>query len=303
MTAATQILLSIAGGDWAGPEIRRSLGREGASSRIVMLNGHGRGWRARSGGGAFSVKWVPRGRVGYRTEGAAHPLAPEGFLLMNPGQPYDMAFQGAAETFCLFFSDDLVREAWGSTASPLDDDGEEAGGAPAEFPNLVFRPRAALGRAVAGLYREMGSKGAWPADVEARLLDVLALAVAQARAHRGEAARAPALRAATRARLRARLEVARRLILEGEGESLDQVAMAAGLSKFHLVRLFRAVFGTTPMRYAEGVRLDRAAEALKASGRPLVDEIAFAAGYESASAFGRAFRRRFGVSPTAWRAG
>ena len=54
------------------------------------------------------------------------------------------------------------------------------------------------------------------------------------------------------------------------------------------------------MKYAEGLRLDRAAFALRQSAM-LVDEIAFAAGYESASAFGRAFRRRFQVSPLAWR--
>ena len=54
------------------------------------------------------------------------------------------------------------------------------------------------------------------------------------------------------------------------------------------------------MRFAEALRLDRAAERLR-RGEGLVDDIAYAAGYDSPSAFGRAFRRRFGTTPSAFR--
>ncbi len=287
--AATSILLNIAGPEAPGGEARLWLGDPKAAAQVSILNGHARQWRARSGGGGFSLKWAPQGRIRYRLDRADHRLAAQGMLLLNPGQPYEMDFEGPAESFCLFFSDALVREAWGDLAG---------GGAPAEFPNLVFRPGFAA--EVAALRRELDGRGPWPCDLEARLLGVLADAVAVARVHRGEARRLPAAKPATRAHLRARLEVARSLIADGEGARLDQVALASGLSKFHLVRLFRAAFGTTPMKYAEGLRLDRAAAALRGSA-VLVDEIAFGAGYDSASAFGRAFRRRFAMAPSAYR--
>lgn len=261
----------------------RWLGDPASTSRIMILNGHAEAWTARSGGGAFSVKWAPQGRVAYRCEGDTHIVRSDGLMLLNGGQPYEMAFRGPAETFCLFFSEDLVRQAWG--------------GAAAEFPNLVFRP--GFGRELMRLREDLADDD-WPDDLEARLLLVLDAAVAAARAHRGEARRTGAAKPATRARLLARLDVARALIADGEAGNLDQVARASGLSKFHLVRLFKAAFGETPMKYAEGVRLDRAAERLRVSGA-LVDEIAFAAGYDSASAFGRAFRRRFGAAPSAYR--
>lgn len=289
--STTSILHNVAGPGRAGGDVARWLGASAAASRIVILNGHADAWSVRSGGGAFSVKWAPRGRAVYRSEGETHVVRPGGLMLLNAGQPYEMAIREPSETFCLFFSPDLVAQAWGRRA-------------PAEFPNLVFRP--AFAQAVARLHAELATQattteGAWPDDLEARLLAILDQAVAAAKAHRGEARRTGAARPATRRRRLARLEVARSLIADGEAANLDQVARAAGLSKFHLLRLFRAVFGETPMKYAEGLRLQRAAARL-AGPHGLIDEIAFEAGYETGSAFGRAFRRRFGLTPSAYRA-
>lgn len=281
----TRILLNIAGDQLPGAEVRRARGDPANPASVTILNGHGRDWRARSSGGAFSLKWAPRGTIRYRVEGADHMVRPGGMMLLNAGQPYDMDFQGAGQSFCLFFSEALVREALGGKAL-------------AEFPNLIFRPPFA--RDVAELYAGLDGENPWPEDLEATLLSILDQAVEVTRRHRGEASRLPAAKASTRRHLLARLDVARALIAEGEGENLDQIARAAGLSKFHLVRLFRAAFGTTPMKYAEGLRLDRAAERLRTSC-VLIEEIAFAAGYGSLGAFGRAFGRRFGSAPSAYR--
>lgn len=281
----TRILLNIAGDQLPGAEVCRERGDPANPASVMILNGHGRDWRARSSGGAFSLKWAPRGAIRYRVEGADHMVRAHGMMLVNAGQPYEMDFQGAGQSFCLFFSDALVRQAL---------DGE----ALAEFPNLIFRPTFV--RDVARLYADLDGESPWPDDLEALLLSILDQAVDQTRRHRGEAARLPVAKASTRRHLLARLDIARALIAEGEGENLDQIARAAGLSKFHLVRLFRAAFGTTPMKYAEGLRLERAAERLRISGA-LIEEVAFGAGYESLGAFGRAFRRRFGVSPGAYR--
>jgi AraC family transcriptional regulator len=282
----TSIFLNIAGPDTpGGREVRRELADARGASRITILNGHARTWNARSGGGAFSLKWAPRGRIRYRVDDGVRLVRPDGMMLLNRGQPYEMDFEAAGESFCLFFSDDVVAQAGGARGL-------------GEFPNPVFRPGFA--DEVARLRTELSAAETPPDDLEARLLLILADAVGAARRHRGEAERLPAAKASTRRHLQSRLEVARALIEAGEGGELDQVARAAGLSKFHLVRLFRAAFGTTPMKHAEGVRLDRAAEVLR-EGTLLIEEVGFRAGYDSASAFGRAFRRRFGTSPRAWR--
>src|SRR6185312_15395750 len=109
-------------------------------------------------------------------------------------------------------------------------------------------------------------------------------------------------RAATRAHLLRLLERARGHIIDRDGVGVDLAALAreAGLSRFHLLRLFKSVYGLTPMAFAERVRINQAAKALRETDRP-IGEIAAAAGYASPSAFAKAFRRCRGAAPTAAR--
>ncbi|MGH6923467.1 MAG: AraC family transcriptional regulator [Propylenella sp.] len=81
---------------------------------------------------------------------------------------------------------------------------------------------------------------------------------------------------------------------------LDQVARIACLSRFHFVRQFRALTGHSPERFQLRLRLQRAAWSL-ISGDASIGEIALSAGFESADGFGRAFRRVYEVSPSAFR--
>jgi AraC family transcriptional regulator len=82
--------------------------------------------------------------------------------------------------------------------------------------------------------------------------------------------------------------------------SLDALAHRAGMSVFHLHRVFSAAVGETPKQFTLRLKLGRAA-ALLLSGRDTVLDIALACGFRSHEVFCRAFRRRFGMSPSAYR--
>ena len=77
--------------------------------------------------------------------------------------------------------------------------------------------------------------------------------------------------------------------------TLDQLAEVAGLSKYHLVRVFRATHGMPPHAYQNAVRIARAREAL-AAGRSAA-EVAQETGYADQSHFTRRFKRLVGVAP------
>lgn len=79
--------------------------------------------------------------------------------------------------------------------------------------------------------------------------------------------------------------------------SPDRIAEAFHLSRASLYRLFEGSGGV--LAHVQARRLDHAFDALTQAGRkPLaIQEIAYRSGFESESAFSRAFRRRFGVSP------
>jgi AraC family transcriptional regulator len=83
--------------------------------------------------------------------------------------------------------------------------------------------------------------------------------------------------------------------------TLEAIAAEAGFSPYHFHRVFRLAFGENLSAYVGRHRMQRAARELRFTGRPIVD-IALECGYESASAFGRAFLRAFDVTPSAYRA-
>jgi AraC-like DNA-binding protein len=83
--------------------------------------------------------------------------------------------------------------------------------------------------------------------------------------------------------------------------TVDDLAKAALVSKYHLIRRFKGLTGTTPMHYLNDVRLQQAAVALRHDVQRGIAEVAYASGFNDLSAFNRNFKRHFGVSPTAYR--
>lgn len=86
-----------------------------------------------------------------------------------------------------------------------------------------------------------------------------------------------------------------------DGEiNLDDVAAIAGISRFHMSRVFAMATGISISRYIRGRRLSEAARRL-AAGAPDILAVALDAGYNSHEAFTRAFRDQFGLTPNAFR--
>src|SRR5438105_10627197 len=79
-----------------------------------------------------------------------------------------------------------------------------------------------------------------------------------------------------------------------------ELARRAFLSRFHFDRLLSAALGESPAAFRRRLLLERAAHALTRSDLP-VTELALGAGYQSLEAFGRAFRRAYGTTPSAFR--
>jgi AraC-like DNA-binding protein len=80
-----------------------------------------------------------------------------------------------------------------------------------------------------------------------------------------------------------------------ENPTLDELAQIAGLSPYHLVRVFRAETGLPPHAYLTQVRIPRAKAHLQA-GEPIVS-VAAATGFSDQSHFTRRFKRIVGVTP------
>ncbi len=82
--------------------------------------------------------------------------------------------------------------------------------------------------------------------------------------------------------------------------TLDDLAGAAGLSRFHFVRAFKAAVGKPPHRWLVGLRIERAKELLIGSDTPIID-VAARVGFDSQSHFGQVFLDQVGMCPREWR--
>jgi AraC-like DNA-binding protein len=81
---------------------------------------------------------------------------------------------------------------------------------------------------------------------------------------------------------------------------LEQLAWAAATSKFHFVRVFDQVTGTTPHHFLACLRVQRAKELLLSTDAPITD-ICLQVGYSSLGSFSRTFSSLVGVSPQEFR--
>lgn len=79
------------------------------------------------------------------------------------------------------------------------------------------------------------------------------------------------------------------------------IARAVGISPFHFIRQFEAVFGATPHQFRIACRIDRAAYLLARDACSVTD-ICLDVGFSSLGSFSTLFARRLGVPPSRYRA-
>ena len=80
---------------------------------------------------------------------------------------------------------------------------------------------------------------------------------------------------------------------------IERVAREAGISHFHFIRRFEALFGTTPHQYRIDARLRNAR--LRLANGCSVTESCLDSGFESLGTFSTLFRRRLGLTPSEYR--
>lgn len=83
---------------------------------------------------------------------------------------------------------------------------------------------------------------------------------------------------------------------------VPELARLAHFSEYHFIRVFRARTGLTPRQYLIAARIERACYLLKTTDLPL-QAISEQVGYTSDNVFCTQFKRRTGVTPTAYRMG
>lgn len=86
----------------------------------------------------------------------------------------------------------------------------------------------------------------------------------------------------------------------GNPLTLTELGKVACVSRFHLIRMFKQVYGETPHQRLLKLRMEEACRRLRSTEEDIA-RIAAECGFASPAHFAAAFRQHFGITPTAYR--
>ncbi|MDO1447874.1 helix-turn-helix domain-containing protein [Rhodocytophaga aerolata] len=233
-------------------------------------------------------------------------IEPGYFFLTNQYQPYTLEIENThTETFNIHFGEKLVSEVFaGLEHSPeqLTDNPQIEHSAGIAFYNRLYPKDDRFKSLMAAIYCH--SRQGWQNALllEEQLTEVLVYLLSMHQTITRQVHKLVAVKKSTQ------VEVYKRLCLSlnylhsyySEEISLDDLARIACLSKFHYLRMFKAVFGLSPYQFLLTLRLEKARELLKHSQLP-VTEISTVLGFQNSSSFSRLFHQRFGYAPVHYR--
>lgn len=247
-----------------------------------------------------AINWSAGGEEEYRLAGArAINVRSAGALTLARGARYAYAALGETP----FHSNMISFPHWITGAAEHGALAGEASPRGRRLDTRLIRPDAplqALMDAIAARCRAGEADKDWYAE-KCALLYAGLLDAQDARA--AAATRIKAVKPATRAELARRAGLAKETMLQRFGETglcLNDIAREACLSPYHLIRVFRAVTGATPMQFLSAVRMEAALRLLQETKCPS-GEIANAVGYSDRTAFFKAFRKQYGAAPSSAR--
>jgi AraC family transcriptional regulator len=258
--------------------------------------------------GCLSFKTVLSGEEWYSVNNQQKAVRPGYFLILNDDQPYssridtDDKVQSLSIFFKKEFASDVFYDALKGEEQSLSDPFQSADKVP-EFFQTLYDIDSTLQQQLMRFISRLNFSGYQVDRVDEDLIFLLHRLVATHQSEAYRANRVNAVKAGTKKEIYKRLCVAKDLLHSTymDKPNLAQISDTACLSVPQLVRQFKTVFQSTPHQYLTGIRLSRAAELLKQTNKS-VSEITLMTGFENASAFCRAFRMHYAMSPLSFRA-
>ncbi len=270
---------------------------------------HEKGYRRyhAEGTGLLSIKSFYNGQAVYDVGRGCFVVDDSSYLVLNHGQPYAITIDSAEpmESFCIFFTDGFAEEVQRSlstAAARLLDEPEARKASSVNFFEKTYPHDNVLSPALRQFRAALAQRKDESGWIDEQLHKIMQRLLRVHRQIYKEVETLDAVRASTREELYRRLHRARDYAQAKFEQpiTLEEMAQIACLSPNHFLRTFRQIFRQSPHQYLTALRLARAQKLL--DGTELsVTEICYAVGFASLGSFSWLFKRRFGISPEAFR--
>ncbi len=253
----------------------------------------------------FGIKMVVRGTENYTYQKRHIPLQSGDFMLVpnRVAGRVGIASRTPVRGVCISLDPELVAQVDGSAR--LIGESSHATLLDLSQTDDVLHLHQS-GSAMGGFMRTFGQKftqntvpsTSMPSDF---YYEVAELFVAEYRMATKGMERIAAVKANTRRELYRRLQMAVGLMEDSylRPMTMADIAHAALLSEYQFFRLFKSVRGISPYQFILEKRLSTG-KRLLAGGHNSVSEAALAAGFADVFSFSKAFKNKYGVSPTRW---
>lgn len=250
----------------------------------------------------LSIKCVARGTEDYFIDRRRIRVTDGTWLVLNEGRAYGSLLEGPGEAymFSIFFRPGLAREIAGGLRQSLSqalDSGPANSTFDAEFAETLRHHDTSVSPVLRYIQREVALGMRDELWLEEQCQFLLTRLLRSQQRQRRPLEDISAMRPERRVELLRRLERAEDFMHARlpESISLQEIAAAAHISRFHFLRVFQSVYGVTPVAYLRDLRVRRAL-ALLESTRHGVAEIAMSVGM-SRVALWRALRARGYAKP------
>jgi AraC family transcriptional regulator len=223
------------------------------------------------------------------------------FYITNPDQHYTLDIQNQAQTFNIHFGEYFSEQVFQSLTKTPETLLENSSDIPLQrltFHNRLQHQSPEINQRILFLHANKPSG----ILLEEQLVALISIILKQERKLHTNLSELPVLKSTTRAEIAKRLITATDYIYTyfDRDLTLDELAAASCLSKFHFLRLFKIAFLKTPHHFINEVRVLRGRELLR-NTRLDIKSISRIVGFDASSSFSRVFFQHTGVYPAHFR--
>jgi len=253
----------------------------------------------------LSMKCAFNGREYYQSGKAIQCASDDYFLVYNEGKEYTSFIHSDSEveSFTINFSEQFVNNTlkgiFSGAAENLDDPFSVKKARNIQFNERAYLYSDPLKRQVQALHQLTRAFEQNQERIPELLHGLLESLVNNQENIHLEMNGLDAVKAGTRAELYKRLYIAKDLLDSSyqNNISLDELAAAALLNPYYLLRLFKSFFRTTPYQYLKARRIEEAKKLLR-NRKHNVSEVCTLVGFSDLSSFSKLFKRETGCSPS-----